>query len=409
MNARLRRFAPSSIMVLGLALAGLSFAACATPPKPRELEAYEAVKKTPGIADAAKRSPDLVASSDRLGTKARDEWQSNDLEESRRDALMAQIKLKTALAVWEQEQLKARIQALSSQQADAEEEYAGVAKDLNSMTEQLALLKKLGEARKSADADKAKLAQQMSAEEQKAMADQEKAKAEQQKLTLQLTTEQKLAAAQLAIRTADTVEAARYAQPEYSAATNMLAKAQAEIKDGDLGGAQASAEVAKQNAERATELAKPAYEQAEQTTANHTRDEALQRDATALAGVAVRIERHGDLQRLVISMQDMFTKKQTGIAAGRDGVVDAVAALVNKYPTYPVQVIGYTDNRGKSGELLALSAARAQSVFSALISRGVEAKRLLVSGIGSEDPIADNKSPAGRAKNNRVEIIFLYH
>jgi len=390
-------------------LLALSLVGCATPPKPRELEAYEAVKKSPSVADAAKRAPDLVASSDRLGTRAHEEWESNDLEESRRDALMAQVKLKTALALLEQEQLKARIQVLSGQQADAEEEYANVAKDLAAVTEQLALLTKLGEARKAADADKERLAQQMSAEQQKAQAEQQKAQAEQQKLTLQLTTEQKLAAAQLALRTADTVEANRYAKAEYSAAADMLAKAQAEVKEGNLTGAQASAEVAKQNADRAAELAKPAYEQAEQATQNRARDEALQRDATALSGVAVRIERRGDLQRLVISLQDMFTKKQTAISTGRESIVDGVAALINKYPTYPVQVIGHTDSKGKPGELLALSAARAQSIFSALVSRGVETRRLLVSGIGADDPIADNKSPVGRAKNNRVEIIFLYH
>src|SRR5581483_8696924 len=129
-------------------LLALSLVGCATPPKPRELEAYEAVKKSPSVADAAKRAPDLVASSDRLGTRAHEEWESNDLEESRRDALMAQVKLKTALALLEQEQLKARIQVLSGQQADAEEEYANVAKDLAAVTEQLALLTKLGEARK---------------------------------------------------------------------------------------------------------------------------------------------------------------------------------------------------------------------------------------------------------------------
>jgi outer membrane protein OmpA-like peptidoglycan-associated protein len=74
-----------------------------------------------------------------------------------------------------------------------------------------------------------------------------------------------------------------------------------------------------------------------------------------------------------------------------------------------VQVIAHTDNKGKAGELVALSAARAQSVFSALVSRGVEARRLLVSGLGGDEPIADNRSAAGRAKNNRVEIVFLYH
>ena len=386
---------------LTLLAGGLCLAACATPPKPRELEMFEGLRKNPSVGDAAKRSPDLVATADRLATKAGEEWQSNDLEESRRDALMAQIKLKTALAISEQEQMKARIQVLSGQQADAEEEFATVTKDLASATEALELRQKLGEAQRAASADRERLSQQMSSEQQKAQA-------EKQKLSLQLATEQKLAAAQLALRTADTVEASRYAQAPYSAAADMLKKAEAEIKAGDLVGAQLSAEVARQHAERAAELAKPAYEQAEQTTQNRARDEALQRDATAIPGVAVRIERIGDSQRLVISAQDLFNKRETSLGAGHEPLLDSLAVLINKYPTYPIHVLGRTDTRGKPGELLAMSQARAQSVSTALAARGVDPRRMTVSA--DPAPSADTKGqPAPRAKSNRVEIVFLYH
>ena len=47
----------------------------------------------------AKRSPNLIAEADRRGNAAHEEWQSNDLEESRNNALMAQVKLKTAIAL----------------------------------------------------------------------------------------------------------------------------------------------------------------------------------------------------------------------------------------------------------------------------------------------------------------------
>ena len=67
-------------------------------------------------------------------------------------------------------------------------------------------------------------------------------------------------------------------------------------------------------------------------------------------------------------------------------MLDSLASSINKYPSYPVQVVGYTDNRGKSGELLAVSAARAQAVYSALASRGVETKRLMTSGLGGDEP-----------------------
>jgi outer membrane protein OmpA-like peptidoglycan-associated protein len=375
---------------------------CATPPRPRELDAYDALRKDPNLGGAAKRSPELVASSDKLGAKATDEWQSNDLEESRRDALMAQIKLKTALALAEQDRLKAKIEKLSSDQAGAEEELASVTKDLASETEKLTLLQKYLEARKSADADKERLSAQMTS-------DQQKAEAEQQRLSQQLATEQKIAAAQLAIRTAETVDAAKYASAEYRAAADMLGKAQAELKESAFAPAQASAEVAKKNADRAAELAKPQYEQAEQASQNKMRDDALSRDASGIAGVNVRLDRRGDLQRLVVAIPDLFVKKQTALAPGRTGVLDGVASLVNKYPTYPVQVVGHTDNKGKSSELVAISLARAHVVYDALVSRGVASNRLMPSGMGSDEPLEDNRSAAGRAKNNRIEIVFLYH
>lgn len=60
-------------------------------------------------------------------------------------------------------------------------------------------------------------------------------------------------------------------------------------------------------------------------------------------------------------------------------------------------------------ELIAISAARAQAVYSALAERRVETKRLMVSGLGGEDPVFDNSSTIGRSGNNRIEIVFLYH
>ena len=71
-------------------------------------------------------------------------------------------------------------------------------------------------------------------------------------------------------------------------------------------------------------------------------------------------------------------------------------------------MIGHTDNRGKHDELVALSLARAQSVYAALVARGVDAKRLMVSGQGPDEPVSDNKTATGREQNNRVEVIFLY-
>jgi len=43
------------------------------------------------------------------------------------------------------------------------------------------------------------------------------------------------------------------------------------------------------------------------------------------------------------------------------------------------------------------------------VSRGIDPKRMTIDGKGAADPIADNATPAGRARNARVELSILYH
>lgn len=376
------------VMALG---AGSLLVGCAPVPKPAALVSYEDLHRDPRTEVTRKQFPDLVAGAEQLGQQAEKEWQSNNLDDSTRAALVAEIKLKIALARFDQAQARVRLQALKSDQAQADLTLAEVEKDLASTTEQVKLLQQLSEARRTANDEKQRLTAEMSSQQN------------------QLTTEQKRTQAQMAIRTADTVDAAKYAAPEYGAATSMMAKAEVEISQGNWGGAQASLEVARKSAEKATEIAKPIYEQAELATASKARDEALARDAAAVPGVAVRIEPNGELQRLIIAIPDLFSRQQTTLDPAKDDTLGPVAALISKYPTYPIQVIGHTDNRGRAGELIALSQARAQSVFTSLVAKGIEAKRILVSGQGPNEPIADNKLAAGRKRNNRIEIIFLYH
>ena len=86
-----------------------------------------------------------------------------------------------------------------------------------------------------------------------------------------------------------------------------------------------------------------------------------------------------------------------------------MATLLKKYPTYPVQIVGYTDNRGRAGEQLAFSLARAESVFSALVAarRGRQADGGQRPGRRPSRSPTTAPPPAG-PRNNRIEIVFLY-
>jgi outer membrane protein OmpA-like peptidoglycan-associated protein len=368
-----------------LLLPFMLLAACASAPKPAELDTLEKLRTQSNLAAAQHRSPDLARDSEDLFHKSRQEWQSKDLEESRRDALMGAIKLKTAMALAEQDQAKANMTRADGEQRKVEADWAQVNKELQAMNEQIALLKKLGQAQASIANEKAKLSE----EQQRA------------------ATRDKLAAAELALKAADLVNAATYAKDLYVTARDNLERAQNEAKASNFAGAQISADMAKQKAEEASKAARPEYESSEQHKTDKTRDEGLARDASSIPSVTVRLERRGEVQRLVLPLRGLFAKRSTALSGG-EAALDAVSALLKKYPTYSVQVIGHTDARGKHGELLALSLARAQSVFSALVSRGVDPKRLMVSGQGPDEPVSDNKSASGRDQNNRVEVVFLY-
>jgi OOP family OmpA-OmpF porin len=69
-----------------------------------------------------------------------------------------------------------------------------------------------------------------------------------------------------------------------------------------------------------------------------------------------------------------------------------------------VIAIGHTDSIGTDAYNQALSVRRAEAVKAYFISRGVEGNRVYTEGKGEKQPVADNKTSDGRAKNRRTEI-----
>jgi OmpA-OmpF porin, OOP family len=81
--------------------------------------------------------------------------------------------------------------------------------------------------------------------------------------------------------------------------------------------------------------------------------------------------------------------------------------LVGKIKGINLEVIiavGHTDSDGGDAANQKLSVARAEAVKAYLVSKGIEKNRVYTEGKGEKQPVADNKTKEGKAKNRRVEI-----
>jgi outer membrane protein OmpA-like peptidoglycan-associated protein len=95
--------------------------------------------------------------------------------------------------------------------------------------------------------------------------------------------------------------------------------------------------------------------------------------------------------------------KATLLPAGKKEL-DVLTNFLNKNPNVNITLIGYTDNSGTDKINEPLSVKRAESSKAYLVSKGIDAGRIQTEGRGSQDPVADNKTKAGKAKNRRIEL-----
>lgn len=100
-----------------------------------------------------------------------------------------------------------------------------------------------------------------------------------------------------------------------------------------------------------------------------------------------------------------FGFDKSELTAEAKAQLESVVKAAADAEDYVIELRGFTDTTGNAGYNLALSERRAQSVVRHLtLAHKIPLHRVHVMGFGSESPVADNKSRAGREQNRRVEV-----
>jgi outer membrane protein OmpA-like peptidoglycan-associated protein len=127
----------------------------------------------------------------------------------------------------------------------------------------------------------------------------------------------------------------------------------------------------------------------------------------ATVGTGVAVTQTADNQlKLEIPSDISFDVGRADIRPNFRSVLDQFASGLQNQPNTDVRIIGHTDSTGSDELNDRLSIQRAQSTRDYLTARGVNPQQVAITGRGEREPIADNSTEAGRAKNRRVEIFL---
>ena len=111
---------------------------------------------------------------------------------------------------------------------------------------------------------------------------------------------------------------------------------------------------------------------------------------------------------LELAVKDIqFNSGSDVLKSSANGSLDQVADLM-KEEDFSLELSGYTDSTGDAAKNLDLSKRRANAVKQYLINKGIASSRLFADGYGIVNPVADNKTAVGRARNRRVELKIIF-
>lgn len=125
----------------------------------------------------------------------------------------------------------------------------------------------------------------------------------------------------------------------------------------------------------------------------------------ATQGTGVKVSQTADNQlKLDIPSDISFDTGSYVVKPNMRPILDRFATTLIQNPVTTVRIVGHTDNTGSDAINQPLSVNRASATRDYLVERGVAGNRISIDGRGAREPVADNGTAAGRAKNRRVEI-----
>ena len=133
-------------------------------------------------------------------------------------------------------------------------------------------------------------------------------------------------------------------------------------------------------------------------------------NAGSIPGVEVRQD--GDVLRVEISADQLFMPGSPTLKSDAEQLIQSVAAdLRRNFPEQFIGIEGHTDDSPTHSQQYPtshhLSSAQALAVYNAVIQRGtIPASQLFVIGHGQNHPIVSNATPAGKARNRRIELVI---
>ncbi|HLS94244.1 OmpA family protein [Sphingobacterium allocomposti] len=111
--------------------------------------------------------------------------------------------------------------------------------------------------------------------------------------------------------------------------------------------------------------------------------------------------------KFTISSDLLFPTNSSYLTDKAKVELSKLAKLLKEDTSKKIRVDGHTDSTGEAGYNQWLSEKRAASVKKFLEDAGIASSRITTKGVGQTKPVADNKTPEGRQKNRRVEVIIL--